>query len=95
MAIMMVLEVPGGTIEQYERANEIMGITGDDTAPDGLVGHVAAKTDDGMLIVDVWESQEKLDAFFRDRLGDALHQAGVPEAQPRIYPVHNGIRGSV
>jgi len=93
MAIVMMLEVPGGTIEQYEQANEIMGIHGDENAPDGLLGHVAAKTEDGVLIVDVWESQEHLDTFFRERLGDALHQAGVPDAKPRIYPIHNAIRG--
>lgn len=93
MAIVMVLEIPDGTIEQYEQVNEIMGVHDTDSAPDGLIGHVCAPTDTGLLIVDVWESQEALDAFFAGRLGAALAQANVPEAMPRVYPVHNGIRG--
>ena len=91
MAVLMMLEVPGGTAEQYERANEIMGIETDDDAPEGLISHVAAQTDDGFLIADVWASEEKLHQFFEERAGAALAQAGMPEAQPRIVPVHHHI----
>ena len=80
----MMLEVPGGTIEQYERANELMGITGEDDAPAGLVSHVAAVTEDGIVIADVWESEAALGTFFEDRAGAALAEAGMPQAQPRI-----------
>ena len=94
MAIVMVMDVPGGTLEQYEQVNETLGIAGSETAPAGLVGHVCAKTEDGVLIVDVWESEQALHAFFETGgLGAALKQAGVPAVQPRIYPVHNGLRG--
>jgi hypothetical protein len=91
MAVLMMLEVPGGTLEQYERANELMGITGDDDAPTGLVSHVAAVTEDGIVIADVWESEAALDSFFEDRAGAALAEAGMPKAQPRIAQVHNHI----
>ncbi len=91
MAVLMMLEVPGGTLEQYERANELMGITGDDDAPKGLVSHVAAVTEDGIVIADVWESEAALETFFEDRAGAALAEAGMPEAKPRIAQVHNHI----
>jgi heme-degrading monooxygenase HmoA len=87
MAIVMRLEVPGGTIEQYEQVNEVLGIQGDDDAPDGLIFHVAGDTDEGFLIVDVWESAEKLDAFF-EKAGPALADAGVPDTAPEIMPLH-------
>jgi heme-degrading monooxygenase HmoA len=87
MAIVMRLEVPGGTIEQYEQVNEILGIHGDDDAPDGLIFHAAGETDEGFLLVDVWESAEKLDAFF-EKAGPALAQAGVPDTPPEIMPLH-------
>jgi hypothetical protein len=93
MAVLMMFEAPGTTVEQYEQINEIMGIRGDDDAPDGLISHTAATTDDGLLIVDVWASEEQLGRFFEERLGAALAQAGVPEVQPRILPVLNQLHG--
>jgi hypothetical protein len=53
MAVLMIMESPGATTDQYEKVNEIMGIRGDEDAPEGLVQHVAAKSDDGIVIVDV------------------------------------------
>ena len=71
MAVLMMLEVPGGTVEQYERANEIMGIKGDADAPEGLISHVAARTDEGIVIADVWASEGDLERFFEERAGAA------------------------
>lgn len=91
MAVLMMLEAPGGTLEQYERANELMGITGDDDAPEGLVSHVAAVTENGIVIADVWESEAALETFFEERAGAALAEAGMPQAEPRVARVHNHI----
>ena len=77
MAVLMMLELPGATPEQYDRANEILGIAGDEDAPDGLISHAAGLTDDGMVIVDVWDSAESLEGFFEERaVEDAMKQAG-------------------
>jgi quinol monooxygenase YgiN len=91
MAVLMVLEIPGGTLEQYERANELMEISDAGDAPEGLISHVAAVTEDGIVIADVWESEAALDAFFEERAAAALAEAGMPESQPRIAQVHNHI----
>src|SRR6478672_10943845 len=94
MAVLMITEVPGGTTDQYEKVNEIMGIAGDEDAPDGLIQHVAARSDDGVVSVDVWESQEALDRFFEERLGAALQQAGLGSNEPpRILSVHKRLTG--
>jgi heme-degrading monooxygenase HmoA len=91
----MRFKAQGATLEQYEQVNAIMGIAGDDTAPDGLIQHVAADTGDGIVVVDVWESEEKLNRFFEERLGAALAQAGLESGQPEILRLHNFIpRGS-
>ena len=89
MAVQMIIEVPGMTLEQYERLNELMTIHGDEDEPDGLISHVAGSTGDGVLVADVWESQEQLDRFYAERLGPALAEAGVPEVPPQLLPVHN------
>ena len=58
MAIMMMFEGKGAGEAEYRATNDHLGIAGDDDAPDGLVSHVAGLTDEGLLIVDVWESKE-------------------------------------
>ena len=93
MAVLMMFEAPGTTVAQYEQVNALMGIRGDDDAPDGLISHTAATTDDGIFIVDVWASEEALGRFFQEHLRAALAEAGLPEVQPRILPVLNQLHG--
>src|SRR5205085_3244439 len=40
MAVLMIMDSPEATTEQYDRTNEILGIRGDEDAPEGLVQHV-------------------------------------------------------
>src|SRR4051794_25058302 len=91
MALLMVLEVPGMTTDQYDQLNDTMGIRGEEDAPDGLVSHVAGSTGDGVVVADVWESAEQLERFFDGRLGPALAAAGIAEVPPRLFLVHNQI----
>src|SRR5438128_6653305 len=87
MAVLMVQELPGATTGQYDRVTEILG--GAEAPPAGLISHTAGATDDGLLIVDVWESAEAMQAFVEMRLRPAVKQAGLPEsAPPRVLPVH-------
>lgn len=95
MAILMILEGQGFTPEAYAAVNEAMGVQTDADAPEGLIEHVAALTDDGELVVaDLWESDEALGKFFETKLGPASKQLGLPDAQPRIAQVHNHLPGT-
>jgi hypothetical protein len=93
MAIMMVMHVKGGTLEQYDQATKEVfdGTLQPAQLPDGLLSHTAAKSDDGIKVVDVWESKEKFDAFGA-KLMPALQHANMPEVQPMIYEVHNFLK---
>jgi hypothetical protein len=93
MAVLMTLEVFGGTTAKYDRANEILGIADVHDAPPGLISHVCGVTDDGILVADVWDSVMSLDDFARNRLQAALEQAEMPEATPHVSPVHNLLFG--
>jgi hypothetical protein len=94
MAVMMILDWHGVSIEDYDRVNDEVGIRGDDDAPEGLISHVAAVDEDGeMVIADVWESDEALATFLETKLGPALQKLSLPESEPRIMPVHNRLRG--
>src|SRR4051812_48769327 len=84
MAVLMTLELPGGTTAPYDRTNELLGIAGERDAPAGLVVHTCAVTDDGVVIVDVWDSLSSLEEFAATRLGAAFAQAGMPAGTPHI-----------
>ena len=89
MPVMIMIEGKGATSEMYDKANEILGVSKGADIP-GLICHTAALTDDGLQIVDVWESEEAFQDFLQNRLGPALGQVGMPQTgQPRILPIHN------
>jgi hypothetical protein len=94
MHVLMTIEVPGGTTAQYDRTNADLGIAGDGDLPAGLVAHTCAVTDDGIVVVDVWDSADSLEQFARDRLSAALAESGLGAATPRISAVHNLLFGT-
>jgi len=93
MAVLMTLEVSGGTTAQYDRTSELVGIAGEEDAPAGLINHTCGITDEGIVIVDVWESVSSLDEFMHERLGPAFAEAQMPPATPRISPIHELLFG--
>jgi hypothetical protein len=95
MAVLMLLEIPGATLDRYDRMNDAMGISGDADAPDGLIQHVAGADGDTLVICDVWESDDAGRRFSQERLRPAMADQGIePSGRPRLLPVHNMLRGS-
>jgi hypothetical protein len=94
MAVLMILDFEGATAEQYDQVDELLGGMSAENAPPGLISHTAGVTDTGLFVADVWESPEDIQRFYEAQLGAALRQAGVPETEPRIVPVHNHLHGS-
>jgi hypothetical protein len=88
MAVTMFLEIPEATAEQYDRLNEAMGIHGPEDEPDALISHVCAKVDGGLMIFDVWRSQEDLDEFLQNRVGPAAQELGLAAREPRFGSLH-------
>jgi len=93
MAVLMTLEVPGGTTAQYDRTNAVIASAEDGDLPSGLVVHTCAVTDDGIVVVDVWDSASSLEDFARDRLSAPFTEAGLAAA-PRVSPVHSLLFGA-
>jgi hypothetical protein len=88
VAILMIMEIPGGTTEMYDRVSEALGIQSDDLPP-GLISHAAGVGEGSIDITDVWESEQALQRFFAEGGTAAMEKVGVPAAEPRILPVHN------
>ncbi len=91
MAITVVFTVPDMSGSQYEGIMRDLAASGQG-APDGRLYHVASRDGAGFLVVDVWESEEKLGRF-ADLLMPIVARNGVTPPQPRLYPAHNVIAG--
>ncbi len=91
MAISAVFKVSTMTSEQYDTVIKELNGKGAG-APDGRLYHVASPDGAGWFVVDVWESEEKLNKFSQV-LMPTLEGAGITMAPPEIRPVHNIIKG--
>ena len=94
MQVMVVHHTPTLTRERYEQV--VKGLTGKarlesptDVPTPGLLVHVAAETDDGFMIFDVFASQEAFDEF-RALASPLATEAGIEEP-PKSYPLHTFI----
>lgn len=91
MAVAYEMRFEGATLDQYDRVIELMGFEPGGVGPiEGAVFHWVAKTDDGILVVDVWESDEQFNRFAEEQIGPYTKQVGIPKP-PEItrYEVHN------
>ena len=79
--------VVGFTAEQYNRVIQDLEAAGKEVS-EGRINHVAAEKPDGLLIIDVWESEEALNRFSKT-LVPVLEKNGVKPAQPTVLPLHN------
>ena len=79
MAIVFMTQAPNR--EAYEHLSEMVEAV--DERPPGCLVHTASEMADGSVrVVDVWESQEALDAFGQ-KLGAAMASIGIdPEGGP-------------
>jgi len=90
MAIGLIFEGPGVTQAQYEQA--LKEVAPDNKLLPGMLFHVAGPTENGgWRVVEIWESQEAADRFFREKLGQALQNARI-SITPQSFQVHNMIR---
>ena len=56
--------------------------------PGGLY-HWVTKTDDGLRVVDVWESPEQFQRFADEAIGPITQEVGLPAPEVRMHEVHN------
>jgi hypothetical protein len=81
MTYAYVQDVPNGTMKTHDEITARLG----DERPHGLVVHLVGPTDEGIRMIDVWESEEDFLRFRDERLrpasngvdGDAIDPASV------------------
>jgi hypothetical protein len=88
MAVGLILDYKGGTLDQYDRILEMMP-GGGGRVPPGAIFHWVAATDDGVRAVDVWEDRATFDKFDEEMLSPFSDDVGVPKPELIEYAVHN------
>ncbi|MBI1756653.1 MAG: hypothetical protein HYR64_06050 [Fimbriimonas ginsengisoli] len=91
--ITVISELDSVTSKQYDEVCRLANFS-ESNVPDGLVFHCASPTDRGLVIVDVWENEDKFGKF-RERLNPAISQAGMTHKEPKIYRTYKTIQGKV
>lgn len=88
MTVLAIFDVHGDTEEllnSYEKAMPTIV----ETAPAKPVSHVCARTDSGIRIFDVWQSEEVLQDFVQNpRFQAAITEAGLPQPDVTVLSVH-------
>jgi hypothetical protein len=87
MAVVMRMEWPEVTQEQYDATLEAVGW--EENPPDGAIFHVAFFDEGGFKVLDVWESREKFQTFLEERLYPGIQQVGI-DGEPTLTfaPAH-------
>ena len=90
MPVAVEMEFRGATTEQYDQVLEKMGLTAGGSTPPEAISHWVAKTDDGLHIVDVWESREAYDRFAQEQIGPYSAEVGITDPpEIRYFEVHS------
>jgi hypothetical protein len=89
MAIAVVLEFEGGTLDQYDQVLEKMGLTPGGPTPPGALFHWATLSDGSLRVTDVWESRDQFDQFAQEQIGPYSAEVGLPSPELTFYDVHN------
>lgn len=94
MPIGVILDFPGATLDQYDEVIGKMGFTKGGAGPPAALFHWATLTDDGLRVIDVWESRDVFDRFAQEQIGPYSQEVGFPEPpQMTFYEVHNYLTG--
>jgi hypothetical protein len=90
MAVGVIQDLDGATLEQYDQILVKMGFTAGGRHLPGCLFHWVSKTDDGLRVIDVWESREQFDRFAEEQIGPFSQEVGFPiPPKTTFYDVHN------
>ena len=90
MAIVALFEVNGSTSSKYDEVIRRLTEIGQ-RVPDGQMYHICYGDRQSLQVINVFESQAKLDAFGA-KLMPILRDMGI-EAKPTVFEIYNIIEG--
>ncbi|MCK0147862.1 hypothetical protein MWU78_19580 [Arenibacter sp. F26102] len=84
--VVVQFDFRGMTTKQYDQCWVEIRKAGH-AQPKGLLHHYGAAVANGMLVVDVWESAERFEAFGKI-LMPIFEKLKIPKTKPNILPLH-------
>jgi hypothetical protein len=69
MAVAVVIDCKGATLDQYDQALAKMGRTPGGRGAPGSLFHWVTTTEDGIRVTDVWRTREEFEAFAAAQIG--------------------------
>ena len=90
MAIAVVMEFDGATLDQYDEVLVKMGLEPKGPGPKGALFHWATATPTGIRVTDVWEDREQFEKFAAEQIGPMTAEVGI-SGPPTMtfFDVHN------
>jgi hypothetical protein len=90
MAVAMVMDFEGATLDQYDQVIEKMGLSPRGAGAPGSLSHWVTQTDRGIRVTDVWETREQFERFAAEQIGPFTAEVGITDP-PAItfHEVHN------
>jgi len=94
MVVAVQLDFRGATLDQYDKVIEGLGyLPGGPAAPEELF-HWVTKTDDGIRVINVWETRNAWERFAQEKLAPVFQEVEItnpPEIQ--FFDVYNYFAG--
>ncbi len=95
MAVAIEMNFRGASTDQYDQVIQKMGLRQGGPTPPGAISHFVTRTDDGIKVVDVWETKEAFEKFANEQIGPYTREVGITEEpEMRFYDVHNYLVGT-
>jgi len=93
VGIILRYKAGADSLALYDKVGTIM-----DTAKhkqEGAVIHWGAKSTDGFIVTDVWDSQARFDRFLHEKIEPATGTAGLSKPVIETFKIHNALSGRV
>ena len=86
MAIMAIYRSRDIDRETYNRFRVAVPI---EPIPKGAISHhVGFDDEEGLIVVDIWETEAQLNAFLEERLYPGVEKLGLTVVKPRVVELH-------
>ena len=88
MAVAMFMHWPGITSDQYDSVMARLDL--DANRPVGGILHLAAVTDEGLEVCEVWQTEQAVKGFLEQRMLPVVRELGIAaEPEVKLVPLHN------
>lgn len=77
----MIMHWPEASAEQYQAARKEINWEGN--VPKGAKFHVSWTEDDGLHVIDLWDSHADFERFVQERLMPGVQKIGI-QGQPKV-----------